>query len=514
MARLGIRSKAAEPPSATKTTFPLPRELRDQILGYLLYHDNVKGPPVRCRPKRHQSGLSIATGRNKSLAHTYHYHPSILGVNKQMRAEGKEILASNHFVVITLEWDMLDIAIHWHDLPIVSQHAKSIAKFQHHCMRVKLQNPMSERHANPKWNIIVLASDLPRLCSLVVPWSFARTPSLSPFYFDTPTGTVKSIQALSPALKDNCILQTSIHMITTKARPMTSSLEEELLAPFHAMIVGRQNVSFLNTTRTAQTTALQARMGPNYISGLAALWQLIDIARQIKESIDKLVSEHDLDLAMAKYHWLGAMISDQRVLALPSSEYDGGSAQAATLLLRIALDAYTTATFLQLRSGDIDAAWQLEKDAQQIWARIPKLPLTETVGQVHERYLPCRQAVAWLHHLCTFVTKRDAMALPRMLRELREITQDAEPATLFHYMLQWNIEHIDFVAENCELASYDGPSSVGVPDKSILAFLKLDRFPPFVFHTEAPAEWSKPEGCDGLVLDRHREFTGKLVLQL
>ncbi|KAK5728776.1 hypothetical protein LTR15_001915 [Elasticomyces elasticus] len=52
--------------------FSLPRELRDQIYGYLLHHEHTKAPQWHTR----HPGIPSSVHRDKSVAHTYTFHPN------------------------------------------------------------------------------------------------------------------------------------------------------------------------------------------------------------------------------------------------------------------------------------------------------------------------------------------------------------------------------------------------------------------------------------------------------
>jgi hypothetical protein len=77
--------------------FPLPRELRDHIYGYLLHSDYTR--VVRERT------TGPANGEGPFSRQAYKFHTNILAVNKVIHHETEEYLYKNNvFVVASAEW--------------------------------------------------------------------------------------------------------------------------------------------------------------------------------------------------------------------------------------------------------------------------------------------------------------------------------------------------------------------------------------------------------------------------
>jgi hypothetical protein len=80
-----------------RPNFPLPRELRDKIYGYLLDSKYT-------RIKRTYDAAQYKTTRDSSLTgpRAYQFHTNILAVNQEIHNESKELLYKrNMFVVIS-----------------------------------------------------------------------------------------------------------------------------------------------------------------------------------------------------------------------------------------------------------------------------------------------------------------------------------------------------------------------------------------------------------------------------
>ena len=70
------------------------------------------------------------------MAHTYKFETAILRINREIRREACDVLASNLFVVVSSKWPLLDSLKHHYDLPIITENQNLVTRFQTHSMRV------------------------------------------------------------------------------------------------------------------------------------------------------------------------------------------------------------------------------------------------------------------------------------------------------------------------------------------------------------------------------------------
>ena len=270
---------------APRTNFPLPRELRDEIFGYLLHHEHVREKPYYARIPSERSKVSSEwmldcktstlmrvqlcdnNKRENSSAYTYHFHTNILAVNKQIRDEALRTLRSNRFIVVSYLWPGLATLKHNIGVPIVTESPAHVARFDQHVLHIHCRAPTTTKVAKIMVESFLIVTDqLPTLCtflrlvhsSLFSPAPFVtQTSSDMPRTFHMTTTTPEGIaKQLVPAI-----------LIQIKDRPEGQDfpqVTEDLLQPLGAVVHGMQDVSFLNvgTGLAVYTDKLRQMMGP------------------------------------------------------------------------------------------------------------------------------------------------------------------------------------------------------------------------------------------------------------
>ena len=109
----------AQPP---RQNLPLPRELRDQIYGYLLRNEHVHDRSYGTRPQNQRgqvsnlpslsylqfagsanvsSQTSEANSRDVGIAPTYKFRIDVLAINHDISEEALEVFRGKHFVVVS-----------------------------------------------------------------------------------------------------------------------------------------------------------------------------------------------------------------------------------------------------------------------------------------------------------------------------------------------------------------------------------------------------------------------------
>ena len=126
-----------------RANLPIPRETRDQIYGYLLYHEHAHDQPYHVRSAEDAPPFSVESRRFLSIAYTYRFHPNILAVNRQMSKEALQVLLSNNFIVLSHRFPGLSKFIHRLGLPVITEsqdHVARFAKLERHVLRVHVQS--------------------------------------------------------------------------------------------------------------------------------------------------------------------------------------------------------------------------------------------------------------------------------------------------------------------------------------------------------------------------------------
>lgn len=113
--------------------FPLPRELRDQIYGYLLDSDHTRVKRTY-EKKEHKS----ATRNNRTGPRAYHFHTNLLAVNRVIHDETEKLLYKrNMFVVISYQLPSLNkTGAGLFTVPVVSR--TQVGSMQYHSLRIHI----------------------------------------------------------------------------------------------------------------------------------------------------------------------------------------------------------------------------------------------------------------------------------------------------------------------------------------------------------------------------------------
>ena len=115
------------------TIFPLPRELRDKIYGYLLDGDYARLERPATRPDTPEEFQRYVETDN-----AYHFHTNIMAVNRTIHEETEELLYKrNAFIVISFQWPSLNtLRGGMFSVPVVS--SKFVNRMQLHSTRIHI----------------------------------------------------------------------------------------------------------------------------------------------------------------------------------------------------------------------------------------------------------------------------------------------------------------------------------------------------------------------------------------
>lgn len=332
-----------------RPNFPLPRELRDQIYGYLLHHEHTKAAPYQ-RPLVALTDYAIKSSRVKSTAHTFRFHADILATNHHIREEALKVLVSNHFVMVSFKWNALQVAKHIHGLPIVCEDQKAVAKFKDHHLKVNIHHGHKGLRTGTSGkgrSFLMLAVDLPLFCGEMMRWELLMAPSPDNILVhlrDSPPNKLHIIKQNLDGV--HSVVTTKIQLRSTEGSPMDTALETRLLDPFQSMIANSLRVEIMDSLQPEKSRALAELMGPRLVFLKPMSWLAVEVAQNIKRSADELVVQGDFDRALAKYHMVMDAQEAYRLLSSPPEVWRSDSGIPLGLLQRIVMDAAVTASFI------------------------------------------------------------------------------------------------------------------------------------------------------------------------
>jgi hypothetical protein len=274
--------------------FPLPRELRDKIYGYLLDGDYTRSE----RPTTPSQTMSEFQ-RHVAEDNAYQFHTNILMVNRTIHQETEELLYKrNIFVVVSYQWpDMLFVTDGSFWLLTVSK--KHTARMTRHSLRIHASpgtNALAESASQtgrkpPMESCIILAKDLEAFCfTLLVAASNTSGPCITVVTSPTgnaqfQTGVFNNRNARSMQLK--CELRDSTY------RPMSAALQQDLLTPLAVVIAPSQRVAFSgNIQDLSQVASLKRTMSTTLVCRTALLWSHFEALVMARRATD-LSLKHD-----------------------------------------------------------------------------------------------------------------------------------------------------------------------------------------------------------------------------
>lgn len=223
------------PPPPPRPNFPLPRELRDQIYGYLL--DNKY-----TRVKRTYDPDSDQANSENGLT-AYHFHTNILGVNHAIHDEAEKLLYErNVFVVASYTCPQFSSVIR--SLKYVRMVSmKHVARMKHHSLRIhfKGNNVSTDQGID---SVLLVANQMTSFCR-VLEGRLIADPSRS-----VSIGTIRDTSKHRIRLYNTSNATNSksprlmCELRNTEHRAVTHELQSSLLSPLASVICDTLAVSF------------------------------------------------------------------------------------------------------------------------------------------------------------------------------------------------------------------------------------------------------------------------------
>ncbi|RMY45264.1 hypothetical protein D0863_16076 [Hortaea werneckii] len=478
---------------APRTTFlVLPRELRDQIYGYLLNHEYTKMPPYHTRPAVARGRRSEANRRDLSVARTYRFHVNILAVNKQINKEASEELYDrNNFVVVSWKWEELGDTLNSFDLPIITDNQTAVAKFKNHSLRLHLDYPDVD---DPIESLLMLHSDLKVFCRairyigalLYWPAHFVMKQSKS-------TGDCfgaysnHNVPALRTKIQINKVIAASEAEILKK--------KAKLLAPLIDLRIPGQKLKVLSSQNgNAQiefakvVDDLTKLAAPSLVWVKIVAWDLLDILLALMTTANKLCRDGDYERASLHYQSIIVGVPFNHFFcSLPPVVMVSDAAAPVIMGLRVLSDAVAATGWLALRRRDItDArtARHLGLELDTLIAHFPNLQeILRPTGEDESNWVD--RPPSWhFHALCSFFTHNWPLArCILVLEDLHEqFPDDAHIAHDLEAFVRLN-------RRNQTIAPEERPK--------LLAKFSACALPPQIFTFQIPERNARPTKVSG-----------------
>jgi hypothetical protein len=357
--------------------FPLSRELRDHIYGYLLHSDYTR--VVRERT------TGPANGEGPFSRQAYKFHTNILAVNKVIHHETEEYLYKNNvFVVASAEWhetgfppgNSLFTAGNY--APIITENRA--AKMRHHSLRLHLNRGQNQDfdytsfyHLSgkpPLRSCLLLAKDFHALC-VQMRCQVAEYPGFAVVVEEDP-GMPHPLKMIGWDDAEDKVFKSTrlkVQFLDTPYRTGDVKMQRKMLALLRdnihcaAMRVTFSGVLPQNLDRIQH---IKDVMAPILINRHPSDWIRFEVLRKAKELVDDEIAQGELYLAEESYVTLmvdtGSCIQAQ-INAPQTTSLFPSAVQATAMNLTyptikpfdiLRVDIALTLVYLQLKLGDMD----------------------------------------------------------------------------------------------------------------------------------------------------------------
>ncbi|KAK3715082.1 hypothetical protein LTR37_007292 [Vermiconidia calcicola] len=492
--------KVIGPPMAN---FPLPRELRDQIYGYLLHHEHVLDKPYDTRSEDQRSKYSESFGRDASSANTYRFHPSILAVNREMHEEAKQVLLSNHFIVVSHIWPEMAEYKHWLGVTIVTENQAHIAKFRHHVVRFPAQaRPGSLGHEKQcVQSFLMVASNIAEFCRLMQWFHYqgvSRAQLLTRFHDMRPHGYYLHAQSVDMPAKPPFL---KVQFQDRELMEQKPDVARGLVSPLRQVVAGLQIVKIINAPKLIQpfVQSVICTMSPKTIWTVALAWDMVETLINMKQKAEALLMSGKLEKALVWYNSISQLYDSCNILHLEQRAYESDPGSAVAALFHLMLTAAIMHGFVSLRLRNM--TWT---EADGLTGKI--YHIKDHGGRLP---FPVRAAVAclepeaaWLITMCTFLFHRTEATLASASRTFASLKGQGCLSTNENFEL--DVDLIDLHVQNKEARHdylYDPPEFFD----DLFRYTSAVRNPITIMFSSATILDARPKGLVGFVDTKHLE---------
>ncbi|KAI7359491.1 hypothetical protein KC320_g463 [Hortaea werneckii] len=468
------QTAVATPPKGVN--FPLPRELRDQIYGYLLHHEYTEHSTYP------ESGTQDA-----GLPSSYKFHTSILAVNSQVRGEATEVLRSNDFVQVTTTWPVVK-DLKAHEVPIVCDLGSRNHHFDHLRIDYKLHVHSLKILTDRERKFVVVRFGLAKLCRIVQSHLLLH-PWHAPIVLHGTT-PIENRQRHEEHAK----IRSSIFVHDRVGKQLSAEKKRDLLEPFHDLIIGGQSVQVNKILPEHELSTFKLFVAPPVMNSLPMMWRSFELALEMKAVADQHVLTGRSDKASRLYMHIMSAVGD------PSCRERCGAMVLHVLCAPVFVDTCLCMALIDLTTPrPMQRPMQAEK-----WLSFARGVLSGK-EHVHQALLPDlkvdsieiemitgrNMAIQWLAMLCKKPTLSGAVRrnfqLKKNFRAMMALSNHKELADYFEH----DVEYLK------KLIPEDGDTTA-IPIME-MSKLSLFGFPPLVFDFPLPEGWSKPVGWFGFL---------------
>ena len=378
---------------------PIPRELRDQIYGYLL-------DSAYTRVARYPDGFDVT--KDSSTPQSYKFHTQILAVNRTIHDEAEEYLYKNNvFIVASFDWPSF---IQEQQRGAISDmvwsrlvKARHVAKMRHHTVRIHLATNLAKSTttsvtgAGSKAQLksyLFFEKDFGAFCTSLQFHLGASSSGFAMAIGDHGHDPLEILHVTGVSGADAKALKPphlKIGFRDTQFHKTCGKWQRELLDTLSEVSAPGMKVSVSGILRIEDqkyTQNLKAKMGPVLYSRCATSWTRFQTLCKAKLLADEAVNSSELHLAAHMYARI------VKFAGLPSNNTNASRA-ANESIFGLLFDVLCTLCYLQIKLHDlkslVDTAnylllWMNTKAAAKSPGSPPGISYPEG-AEAHCRYL-------------------------------------------------------------------------------------------------------------------------------
>lgn len=268
------QTAVATPPK--RVNFPLPRELRDQIYGYLLHHEYTE-----------HSKYPESDTQDARLPSSYKFHTSILAVNSQISEEATGMLRSNDFVQVTTTWPVV-IDLKALEVPIVCDLASRNHHFDHLRIDYKLHVHSQGIPSDRERRLVVVRFGLIKLCRFLQ-FNLLGFPPFGPVVLFGTGSKENGPPQVIWNLDEHYRITSAITVHDRVGKLLSTTTKRRLLEPFHNLIIGGQSMEINTILPEHELATFKLFVAPPVMNSLPITWRSFELALEMKAVADRHV---------------------------------------------------------------------------------------------------------------------------------------------------------------------------------------------------------------------------------
>lgn len=346
-----------------RSNFPLPREIRNQILSNLLDAEQVRKEPTEKRKivvkEYHDGGCGMCKPgiQRYTMAddrHWYKFDVAILRVNHEVFQEASEILyGANDFVVVSWSWSGIAEDFDIMGVLIICRNRNFVARVKDHRIRIHLEWPKNKlacrggRDEEDTGAALMMSQDLHLLTRMFRVQNFRIVGDcvmiIGPR--DCKSVAVKHSRDTIKVIRKAQLRETSYGRPSDGLQQLVLDLFMEILGVGHKIIItGVDKRSARNVSEVSS---------PRVVRACAMRWNLFPLLIALKDDADRAFLAGNLELAFHKYMFI-SRVSETAIIpdyAMPMYAYRCLCRDAENALRFLMVDICTMAMSIGLKLG-------------------------------------------------------------------------------------------------------------------------------------------------------------------